>query len=656
MQPLHYDALISYGHQADARMAPALQRELERIGVPWWKRSDLRIFRDEASLSASAELWRSIEAALEVSRHLVLLASPAAAASPWVDREVRWWLHNRSPSTLFIVVTSGSIAFDRRAGDFDRAGTDCLPPSLHGVYREEPLWTDMRFASGAGGVRRGDPRFRSAVLGLAAALRGMPKDALESVDTRARRRALLVALGSVGSLGVAAVASLAIAYSASGQASARALESQSRRLAAEALEHLEQGHQVELATLKAAIAWRLAATDDARRALVKIDAGTSGVVRVLGQHTGWPRLMAFTPDNTRLLTVAGDGVVLQWSTADGGSAGPALATRPQDPRKLALSRDGSSLLLFGNRGDDIFLDVFRMRDGARTDLSEQLSEAWESRERPFISCVAISPSGTRIAAAGQGKLVTIHLPTGERQVRSLAPSSTATAIAFNDDNLLTLATVQDDAAQAAQYDLQHGRVRFGPKRRADSLPGECWTGASSNDADSFIVAKQHMHRLYIDPRSLAIRATRLPDEIRWNHGNVNIEIDARARRLAFGSGGSAHVWDLESRRLLRMTPRTVGSSQPVALSPDGTLVATLGAGGTPVLWTVDAEQPARMVKDARCASQGLEDACIQRLCERISASTDEARMREIVGPAYESVAARLRSSTCRARPDTVRPG
>ena len=41
-----------------------------------------------ADLSASPELWPSIERALERSRHFILLVSPDSAASPWVDQEV----------------------------------------------------------------------------------------------------------------------------------------------------------------------------------------------------------------------------------------------------------------------------------------------------------------------------------------------------------------------------------------------------------------------------------------------------------------------------------------------------------------------------------------------------------------------------------------
>ena len=86
-----YDAFVSYSHAADGRLAPALQAGLQSLAKPWYRRRALRVFRDKSSLSASPELWPAIEGALSQAGHFVLVASPEAAASRWVDQEVRWW-------------------------------------------------------------------------------------------------------------------------------------------------------------------------------------------------------------------------------------------------------------------------------------------------------------------------------------------------------------------------------------------------------------------------------------------------------------------------------------------------------------------------------------------------------------------------------------
>src|SRR3712207_9593761 len=87
-----YAAFISYSHAADGKLAPALQRGLHGFARPWFQLRALRVFRDEASLSANPALWSSIEQALGSAGVFILLASPEAAHSSWVGREVAYWV------------------------------------------------------------------------------------------------------------------------------------------------------------------------------------------------------------------------------------------------------------------------------------------------------------------------------------------------------------------------------------------------------------------------------------------------------------------------------------------------------------------------------------------------------------------------------------
>ena len=83
-----FDAFISYSHAADGELAPALQRGLQQLAKPWTRRQALRIFRDDTGLSVNPALWQSITNALDESEYFVLLASPGAAQSEWVNREI----------------------------------------------------------------------------------------------------------------------------------------------------------------------------------------------------------------------------------------------------------------------------------------------------------------------------------------------------------------------------------------------------------------------------------------------------------------------------------------------------------------------------------------------------------------------------------------
>ena len=210
---MKYDAFISYSHRADDALAPALQSALHAFARPWNRLRALHVFRDQTSLAASPELWPAIEAALGESRHLLLLASPAAAASRWVGREIAWWLANRSAQTLYILVTDGELVWNESAVDFDWTQTTCLPrDTLAGQLRSEPLWIDLRWARDGSVLSLRNTRFRQAVLDIAAPLHGQDKDALDGDDVRRFATLQRLRRGAIAGLAGLTVAALAAAW------------------------------------------------------------------------------------------------------------------------------------------------------------------------------------------------------------------------------------------------------------------------------------------------------------------------------------------------------------------------------------------------------------------------------------------------------------
>lgn len=86
---------LSYKHgELGTAVARRVQGGLQTIATPWWKPWSIRVFRDETDLAASPNLWHKITNALDNAQHLVLIASPDAANSIWVKREIRYWLTN----------------------------------------------------------------------------------------------------------------------------------------------------------------------------------------------------------------------------------------------------------------------------------------------------------------------------------------------------------------------------------------------------------------------------------------------------------------------------------------------------------------------------------------------------------------------------------
>ncbi len=104
-----------------------MQAGLQRFAKPWWKGRALRIFRDESSLSANPHLWSSITDALDTSVWFVLLLSPDAAESEWVNQEVEYWLDHKNSDRIIPVVTDGEFTWSET--DFDLEST-AAPPAL----------------------------------------------------------------------------------------------------------------------------------------------------------------------------------------------------------------------------------------------------------------------------------------------------------------------------------------------------------------------------------------------------------------------------------------------------------------------------------------------------------------------------------------------
>ena len=206
-----YDAFISYSRKTDATLAPTLEQALERFAKPWNRLRALNVFRDDTELSVNPGLWASIVAALDDSEFFVLLASPAAAGSTWVGREVEHWRAHRGVDELLLVVTDGEVVWEEGARDFDWVRTTALPEALRAAFSEEPRYVDLRWAQGRERLTLDDDRFRENVADLAATLHGRPKADMIGEQVRQHRRTIRLARGAIVVLSVTTVAALTAA-------------------------------------------------------------------------------------------------------------------------------------------------------------------------------------------------------------------------------------------------------------------------------------------------------------------------------------------------------------------------------------------------------------------------------------------------------------
>jgi hypothetical protein len=193
-------AFISYGH-GDVDVARRLERGLRRFARPVFGRARVRAVRDQSSLRPSEDLWASIQHQLGHCTHLVLLASPAAAKSTWVPREVAHFAERQPLSSIILVLVDGRLRWDDARGGFDPDGSDALPAEVMARYQAQPLYVDLRWARGVADPT-GDPRWPAALLDIASVALGVDKEAASSADALARRGALRLAWSAVAVLGV----------------------------------------------------------------------------------------------------------------------------------------------------------------------------------------------------------------------------------------------------------------------------------------------------------------------------------------------------------------------------------------------------------------------------------------------------------------------
>jgi tetratricopeptide (TPR) repeat protein len=156
-----YRAFISYSH-VNVRFAAKLQNALESYRFPkpftrtdtGAKRRIRPVFRDKYELSAAESLSDQLIAALAASQALIVVASPAARASKWVQMEIDMFRTLCPTRPIYIALVEGEPEA-------------VLPPEL--LQDQEPIAADFR--------KNGDG-WRLALLKLIAGLEGLKLNAL----------------------------------------------------------------------------------------------------------------------------------------------------------------------------------------------------------------------------------------------------------------------------------------------------------------------------------------------------------------------------------------------------------------------------------------------------------------------------------------------
>ncbi|HEV8407930.1 MAG TPA: toll/interleukin-1 receptor domain-containing protein, partial [Sphingomicrobium sp.] len=211
-----YYAFLSYSHK-DRDLANWLHRELENFRVPSALAGRLTangvvprrltpIFRDQHDLSAAIDLAVEVEAALAASQFLVVLCSPIAAKSRWMNIEIESFKRTRPEGCVLAAVVSGEpFASDMPGLEHE----ECFPAALRYKYDRRGHRTAKRADPLAADFRDGGEGRRIAFLKLVAGMLGVGLDELvQRETTRKHRRLALLAAASLA--GMAVTSTLAV--------------------------------------------------------------------------------------------------------------------------------------------------------------------------------------------------------------------------------------------------------------------------------------------------------------------------------------------------------------------------------------------------------------------------------------------------------------
>lgn len=185
-----YSAFISYAH-SDVRVARWLHRTIENYRFP---RALIAaeskfgpvpkrlppVFRDRDELAASGDLGAELREALLSSRFQIVICTPAAARSKWVNEEIKIFKRQHGEHRTLALIAQGE--------PYGVEQEECFPPALRFRLGPDGELSPSPAEPIAADIRPGKDGRRLASLKLLAGISGVRLDALARRDSARRQR------------------------------------------------------------------------------------------------------------------------------------------------------------------------------------------------------------------------------------------------------------------------------------------------------------------------------------------------------------------------------------------------------------------------------------------------------------------------------------
>jgi len=211
-----YKAFISYSHE-DNKWANWLHRSLESYSPPTHLIGQTTdhgaipkrlapVFRDRAELATATDLGAEINEALEQSACQLVICSPAAARSRWVNEEILAYKRLGRQDRIFCLIVSG----EPNAAEHPELGLEeCFPEALRYKLSVDGEPSDVRAEPIAADVRQDKDNKTDAKLKIIAGMLGVGFDALKQREQQQRQRRLAF-IASAATIGMIIATSLAM--------------------------------------------------------------------------------------------------------------------------------------------------------------------------------------------------------------------------------------------------------------------------------------------------------------------------------------------------------------------------------------------------------------------------------------------------------------
>ena len=612
-----YFAFISYKSE-DVEWAIWLQHELEHYHLPasFNGRSDVRqdlrpVFRDINELSAG-NLPKQIKQALEHSQNLIVICSPQAAKSTWVNQEVESFITSGRVDRIFPFIVEGS------------SPSEFFPPALFGLPKdEERLGGDV-------GKNGRDVAFVKIVAGMLgvgfdALWNRYEKEKAEEERKLKEQRDNLLKMRSRMMAEKSRLTSQTDGYIAqllALEALPKDLANPDRPYVPEAEYALRIAVNAHTFVLKHNALWVAVspdglqiATDSVNNEILLWNRQNGVVENVLKGHTGRVYKVLYSPNGNHIISTARDGCINIWDPNTGKLIRSIQETKVKDEiahKIVKCSRNVDTTSLKSQTKLDSFMSFFnsdsqekKIDSSPRPDVgtydfmfSPVTIPKTEIKTEPHYSTdVSLSADGNTLASVGPSRYVLIwsvesgellsvfESPQWPNEVVSISPSGKKLFVASGFIASQHYGTV---------WDIPNKKLLFSVE--VDSLGVS--SAVFSEDEDDILIACSNSVKI------LDSVTGKIEDTIKMRQRSPKCAYySSDILEVVTASEKSIDLWDLDSLELNRTLGNHVGEINSMAVSYGSKTVVSCSEDGVVKIWDCN---------DTKCLS---EERCMNKISE-----------------------------------------